>query len=319
MSKSVTAFDQSVRLGKSGVTVTRLGLGLAPIGDQLPPSAESAALATIDRAWGLGVRYFDTAPLYGLGRSEHWAGLALRTRPRAHFTLSTKVGRLITPGRRRRQPEWMFDFSYDGVLRCHAESLERLGLERIDLLLVHDPDRHYDEAVAGAFKALCRLRDEGVVGAIGAGMNQTRMPCRFADTVPVDCLLVAGRYTLLDQSALPELLPRCAERGISVIAAGAFNSGVLADPRPGALYDYAPASDRILHRADRLAQVCRAAGVPLSAAALRFPLNHPAVASVLVGAQSPEEVESNVAAFNSAVPQDLWRELSTEGLIPPLP
>jgi D-threo-aldose 1-dehydrogenase len=309
-----------VQLGRTDVTVTQLGLGCAPIGGLYKPVSETAARAVVDRAWEHGLRLFDTAPLYGSGLSEHRVGAALRDRPRDDFVLSTKVGRLLRAGGRpaamfEEAPalEPVFDFSFDGVRRSLEESLERLGLDRIDVVYIHDPDDHFEEALAGAYPALERLRGEGVVQAIGVGMNQSEMLARFARETDVDCLLLAGRYTLLDTSALDELLPLCLERGIAVIAGGVFNSGVLAG---NAHYDYAPAEPAVLARVSRLAEICARWGVPLSAAAVQFPLGHPAVACVLVGCRSSAEVDEDVALFALDVPAKLWEELQTEGLLP---
>jgi D-threo-aldose 1-dehydrogenase len=301
------------------VTVTRLGLGCAPIGGLYEPVSEADAHAVVDRAWGHGLRLFDTAPLYGSGLSERRVGAALRERPRDEFVLSTKVGRLLRAGG---EPdavfegappfEPVFDFSFDGVLRSLDESLERLGLDRVDVVYIHDPDDHFDDALASAYPALERLRGEGVVRAIGVGMNQSEMLARFARETDVDCLLLAGRYTLLDTSALGELLPLCVERGIAVIAGGVFNSGVLAG---NAHYNYAPAEPAVLARVSLLAEVCTRWDVPLAAAAVQFPLGHPAVACVLVGCRSSAEVDEDVALFELDVPLGLWEELREEGLL----
>jgi D-threo-aldose 1-dehydrogenase len=307
----------SVKLGRTDVTVTRLGLGCAPIGGLYEPVSEAAARAVVDRAWEHGLRLFDTAPLYGSGLSERRVGAALRDRPRDELVLSTKVGRLLRAGR---EPDAafegapplapVFDFSYDGVLRSLDESLERLALDSVDVVYIHDPDDHFDKALAGAYPALERLRDEGVVRAIGVGMNQSEMLARFARETDVDCLLLAGRYTLLDTSALNELLPLCLDRGIAVIAGGVFNSGVLAG---NARYNYAPAEPEVLARVSRLAEICTRWDVPLSAAAVQFPLGHPAIACVLVGCRSSAEVDEDVALFELDVPAELWEELQANG------
>jgi D-threo-aldose 1-dehydrogenase len=294
-----------VQLGRADVNVTRLGLGCAPIGGLYKPVSEADAREVVDRAWEHGLRLFDTAPLYGSGLSERRVGAALGDRPRDAFVLSTKVGRLLRAGG---QP--VFDFSFDGVLRSLDESLERLGLDYVDVVYIHDPDDHFDEALAGAYPALERLRGEGVVRAIGVGMNQSEMLARFARETDVDCVLLAGRYTLLDRSALDELLPLCLERGIAVIAGGVFNSGVLAG---NAHYDYAPAEPAVLARVSRLAEICGRWDVPLAAAAVQFPLGHPAVACVLVGCRSSVEVDEDVALFELNLPAGLWEELDAEG------
>jgi D-threo-aldose 1-dehydrogenase len=308
---------EQVRIGRTDVRVTRLGLGLAPIGGLYAPVSEEQAHATVRRAWELGIRYFDVAPLYGNGLSERRAGAVLADRPRDEFTLSTKVGRLLRPGGSDEQPIWaepagvtpVFDFSAAGVLTSYAESLARLGLKRAEILHLHDPDDHFAQAVGEALPALVGLREQGLIGAVSVGMNQTTMLAEFVRTGLLDCVLTAGRYTLLDQSAADELLPLCAARGVSVIAAGVFNSGVLADPRPGATYDYGPADDRLIERARAIEKVCERHGVPLRAAAIQFPLTHPAVSCVLVGARSPEEVEDAAAMAALEIPSRLWADL----------
>jgi D-threo-aldose 1-dehydrogenase len=316
---------ERVRLGRTDVQVTRLGLGLAPLAGLYTAVAEEQAYATVERAWELGIRYFDTAPLYGNGLSERRAGHVLAGKPRAEFTLSTKTGRrLVRSGGGAGQEIWaestdlapVWDFTPEGTARSYAESLDRLGLDRADVLHLHDPDDHYTEAVSGALPALVELRAQGRIGAVSAGMNQVEMLTAFARTGDFDCFLLASRYTLLDQSGLRELLPLCAERGISVIAGGVYNSGLLADPRPGATYDYVPVSDNVLARALALRDVCSRHGVPLRAAAIQFPAAHPAVASVLIGARSAEEVADAVEMFSLELPGQLWRDLRAAGLLP---
>jgi D-threo-aldose 1-dehydrogenase len=329
-------FD-SIRIGTTDVEITRLGFGSASIGGLFGSVDDGAASRTVDRAWDLGIRYFDVAPLYGYGTGERRLGSALRGRPRDGYVLSTKVGRLVraadlippgadvdrqaldgredayyadTVGRRI-----VFDYSADGVARSLEESLERLGADRIDLVFIHDPDDHWKAAIDAAYPTLHRLREQGVVRAIGVGMNQSAMLVRFARETQVDAFLVAGRYTLLDQDALPELLPSCAERGISVLIGGAMNSGVLADPRPGAHFDYGPAGPEVLDRARRLATTCERHGVPLRAAAVQFPLAHPAVAGLIAGVRSVEHLDEYPALMRLPIPAALWDELRAEGLI----
>ena len=302
-----------VPLGRTGLWVTRLGFGGASIGGLFTDVDDGAAVAAVRHAWDLGIRSFDTAPLYGYGASERRMGTALGDRPRAEFTLSTKVGRLVRDeaaipaganidrqvldGRedayyvRTRPVRLVFDYSGDGVRRSLEESLERLGLDRIDIALIHDPDDHWAEAIDGAWPALERLRADGVISAIGAGMNQSAMLARFARETDMDVFLLAGRYTLLDQGALEELLPLCVERRIAVLVGGVMNSGVLADPRPGSRFDYAPASPEILDRARRLDEVCARHDVPLRAAAVQFPLAHPAVVSLVAGVRTPAHLD----------------------------
>jgi D-threo-aldose 1-dehydrogenase len=326
------------RLGTTQVTVTRLALGGAPIGGLFSAVDDRDAATTIQRAWDLGIRYFDTAPLYGYGNSERRMGRVLREQPRDEFTLSTKVGRLIRPeaaippgsdvdrqlldGRENAfyagtgavRP--VFDFSGDGVRRSIEESLERLGLDRIDIAYIHDPDDHWEAAIGGAYPALAQLKDEGVVRSIGAGMNQSAMLSRFAREGDFDVFMLAGRYTLLDQEALVDLLPLCAERGIAVTIGGVMNSGILADPRPGSHFDYAPASDALVARARRLAEVCARHDVPLKAAAVQFPLAHPAVASIVAGVRRVDHLDEYPALFQHPIPTDLWDELRTQRLLP---
>ncbi|MFH9728995.1 aldo/keto reductase [Streptomyces sp. NPDC017260] len=313
-------------LGRSDVSVTALGFGAAAVGGLYEDVGEEEAAAAVDAAWEAGVRYFDTAPHYGLGLSERRLGEALGARPRDDFTLSTKVGRILVPHagggddlahgfavpatHRRR-----WDFSADGVRRSLEDSLTRLGLDHVDLVLLHDPDDHGEQAFREAYPALEELRSQGVVRAIGAGMNQTRMLTRFLTDTDVDAVLCAGRYTLLEQGALDALLPAAAAAGKSVIAGGVFNSGLLADPSPGATYDYAAAPPDLLHRAVRMRDVAESRGVPLRAAALRFPFGHAAVASVLVGTRSAAQVRDAAEQFHRPLPDGLWEGLRARGLL----
>ena len=298
--------------------MTTLGLGSAPLGGLFEPVADDEALRTVEAAWDAGIRFFDTAPLYGHGLAERRLGEVLRAKPRDEFVIATKVGRLLRadapaePGQAYKGVPPLnpvFDFSYDGVMRSVEESLERLGLDRVDVLHIHDPDDHYDEALQGAYRALDRLRAEGSVKAVGAGMNQAEMLARFARAADFDCFLLAGRYTLLDRIGETELLPLCVEKNIAIIAGGVFNSGILADPRPGATFNYQAAPPELVVRAQRLRETCRQHGVDLKAAAIQFPLRNPAVATVLTGCRSVAEVEENVGMFQSPIPDDLWPEL----------
>jgi D-threo-aldose 1-dehydrogenase len=294
------------------VTLSRLGLGTAPLGGLYEAVSDEQAHALVDRAWALGLRFFDTAPLYGSGLAERRLGAALRDRPREEYVLSTKVGRLLRPGapdavfKGAPAQAPVFDFSYEGALRSLDESLERLGLDRADIALIHDPDDRFAEALAGAYVALERLRDERIVSAIGVGMNQPALLARFARESDVDCFLLAGRYTLLDRGALGELLPLCVERKIAVIAGGVFNSGILAG---GQMFDYAPAPASVCERVAELRTICARWHAPLAAAALQFPLRHPAIASVLVGCRNADEVEEDVRLFSLELPDGLWEEL----------
>ncbi|MFF4056039.1 aldo/keto reductase [Streptomyces sp. NPDC001668] len=313
-------------LGRSGVPVSRLAFGGAVIGNLFHEVSDEQAHEAVDAAWQSGIRYFDTAPHYGLGLAERRLGEALRTFPRSEFTLSTKVGRRLepstdggddlangfaVPATRRR----VWDFSADGVRRTLEASLERLGLDRVDVVYLHDPDDHAEEAFREGYPALEKLRAEGVVGAIGAGMNQAGMLTRFVRETDVDVVLCAGRYTLLDQSALTELLPAAVERGVSVVIGGAFNSGLLADPGPGSTYNYAQAPGDLLDRALRMKEIAERHGITLRAAALAFCAAHPAVASVLVGARSAAEVRDAAEQFATPVPPAFWQELRDTGLL----
>ena len=317
---------ETAEIGTTGLRVTRLGLGGAALGGLFTNVSEDAAIQTVERGFELGVRYFDTAPLYGHGKSERFFGQTLPGMPRGDFILSTKVGRVLNPVETAQETDIyvnlppfqpVFDFSRDGVLRSLEESLQRLGLDRVDIALIHDPDDHYPQAISEAFPALAELRSQGVVKAIGVGMNQWQTLGRFAQDGDFDCFLLAGRYTLLDQSGLAELLPLCQQKRISIILGGPYNSGILAsDLSPGATYFYQEASPAVLERARRLKAACDRHGVPLPAAALQFGLAHPAVAATIPGARSTSEVEQNLEMVAFPVPADLWADMRDEGLIP---
>jgi D-threo-aldose 1-dehydrogenase len=288
-----------------------LALGCAPLAGLYEPVSEAQARATVDAAWEHGIRMFDTAPHYAAGVSERRLGAALRERPRDEVVLSTKVGRLLVPAETPDAHGFpgeppvrrVFDFSRDGVRRSLEGSLERLGLDRADLVHVHDPDDHLDQAIGEALPALAELPE---VGAVGAGSNRPEPLARIVREADVDWVLIAGRLTLLDQSAARELLPLCLERGVKVIAAGVFNSGLLAG---GTTYDYAPAPPAIVERAREIAAVCERHGVAVTDAALAYPRRHPAVTCVLVGARSPAEVAEDAAGFEREIPDALWDEL----------
>ncbi|KPC81473.1 aldo/keto reductase [Streptomyces sp. NRRL S-4] len=319
-----------IRLGRSTVEITELSFGAAAIGNLFTEVGPEQAAAAVGAAWDEGVRYFDTAPHYGLGLSERRLGEALRDRPRGSYAVSTKAGRLLDPlppaetaarnglsegfavphTHRRR-----WDFTADGIRRSVEDSLGRLGLDRVDIVYLHDPDDHGEAAFREGYPALEKLRAEGMVGAIGAGMNQTAMLTRFLRETDVDAVLCAGRFTLLDHSALDTLLPEAAARGRSVVVGGVFNSGLLADPRPGSTYDYTAAPAAVMERAVRMRAVTERHGVPLRAAALHYPLRHPAVAGVLVGTRSPDEVRDAAAQLRNPVPDALWADLRAEGLL----
>jgi D-threo-aldose 1-dehydrogenase len=316
------------RLRESAVYVTELSFGGAAIGNLFATVSDDDAAAAIDSAWDGGIRTFDTAPHYGLGLSERRLGAALRHRPRDEYVLCTKVGRLLEPapysspergGAANRDDEGFdvpashvrrFDFSADGVRRSLEASLGRLGLDRVDIALIHDPDDHGEQAFREAYPALEKLRAEGMVRAIGAGMNQAAMLTRFVAETDVDVVLVAGRYTLIDSSAADTLLPAALRRRVAVIAGGVFNSGLLAAPVPGATYDYQAAPAELISQARRLEEICAGFGVPLRAAAARFPLSHPAVASVLIGARSAAEITDAVRLRSLDIPAALWEALA---------
>ncbi|KRV48386.1 aldo/keto reductase [Wenjunlia vitaminophila] len=319
---------RSKATGRTTTAVGGLSLGAAALGNLFNAISDEDAAATVEAAWDCGIRSFDTAPHYGLGLSERRLGNALRTRPRAQYSLSTKVGRLLRPCAGPHGDdlangfavpathERVWDFSARGVRTSIEESLTRLGLDRVDIVYLHDPDDHEREAFDCAYPELERMRAEGTIGAIGAGMNQTAMLARFVRDTDVDVVLLAGRYSLLDQSGLASLLPQAAQRGVSVLVGGVFNSGLLADPKPGATFDYAPAAAHMLDRAQTLRTVCEAFEVPLRAAALQFPFGHPAVAGVLLGARSAAEVADAAAMISHPIPPDMWLALRSRGLLP---
>jgi D-threo-aldose 1-dehydrogenase len=308
-----------------GLDVTSIGLGSAPLGGLFTAVSDADAEATLAAGWSAGIRFYDTAPLYGFGLAEHRLGAFLRQQKRDSYAISTKVGRLLRPpGAGTVEDDHfkdapalrpLFDFSYDGVMRSVEESLDRLGLDRVDVLLVHDPDDHYDDAVSGAFRALLRLRDDGTVKAIGSGMNQSEMLTRFAEAVPVDCFLLAGRYTLLDQGALNALFPVCVAKHIGILLGGIYNSGILANPHAGAKFNYEDADAALVARALELEQLCRKHGTELKAAAYQFCMAHPAVTVAVMGARNAAEVADNIAMSERAVPQAFWQELRAKNLV----
>jgi D-threo-aldose 1-dehydrogenase len=302
---------------RTGVELPTVGLGTAGIAGLYESVGEDEAHAVVRRALDAGVVYLDTAPQYGHGTAERRVGAALAGVERQGFILSTKVGRLIVPrpgGHTGIFPDAppsdaVFDFSRTGILRSLEASLHRLGLDHVDVVLIHDPDDYEEQALREAYPVLEELRAEGVVRAIGAGMNQTRVLERFVRETDVDLVLVAGRFTLLDREAASSLLPACLERDVAVVVGGVFNSGILADPGPGARYGYVSASPDTLARARALAVTCERHGVSLRAAALQFPMRHPAVTSVLAGARSVRELDDCLTQLACEIPADLWAEL----------
>jgi D-threo-aldose 1-dehydrogenase len=298
---------ERVPVGATRVAVTRLALGSASLSGMFQPVTEEEAHATVAEAWAAGIRFFDTAPLYGLGEGERRLGRALAGRPREELVVSTKVGRPSVPGVE-------FDFSRDGVLRSFEASLERLALDRVDIVLLHDPEpRHVAQVFAEAYLVIAELRSAGVVGAIGAGVNGAHPFVELARELELDCCLLAGRYTLLDRSGGTEVLPLCEERDIAVFAAGIYNSGVLADPHGEPTYDYAPAASATVEQARKLAGLCASSGVPLKAAAIQFPFSHPAVVSVVSGSAFACELAENVELLQTPVPDELWTRLFADG------
>ncbi|WP_275465385.1 aldo/keto reductase [Streptomyces noursei] len=316
------------RLGRSGVTVPPLGLGCAPLGNLYRAVPEARARAVVRTALATGAHYFDTAPHYGVGLSEERLGRALRGLDRSGYVLSTKVGRRLRPLAPGERPAGegfvatpararVRDLTRAGIRATLEASLTRLGVAAVDVVYLHDVEHHLREVYETGYPALAELRAEGTVRAIGFGMNHSGVLARLVADLDVDVVLCAGRWTLLEQTAATDLLPVCARRGTSVVVGGVYNSGLLADPTPGAPYDYAPAPPEVLARARRLAAVCAAFDVPLKAAALRFPFGHPAVAAAVVGAASPDEAAENAALFRHPVPAGLWRALVARGLLDP--
>lgn len=324
MARRRDALTVAGRLDPSSLGPLPLGnfplvFGGGSIGGLFAPVSEDEAAQTLEAAWEAGIRAFDTAPHYGVGLSERRIGDFLAGKPRAEFTVSTKVGRLLVPATGAVDGAEEFygtpplsrvrDYSRDGVLACLEASLRRLRLDRVDIALIHDPDDFMTEALDDAYPALADLRAQGVVGAIGAGMNSAAPLTWLAERCDLDCVLVAGRYTLLDHSAAEHLFPLCLQRGIAVLAAAVFNSGILADPGDGARYDYGPAPAAVAARARLMHDTCARYGVPLAAAALRFTLRSPAVTAAVVGARTPAEIRSDVSYLSTHIPDALWTEL----------
>ncbi|MFF0267047.1 aldo/keto reductase [Kribbella sp. NPDC004536] len=317
------------RLGDTGLSMPRLGLGTATFGHLYEAVSPAEAVATVARAIELGVRYVDTAPAYGLGRAESLTGLALRSVDvdPAEIVVSSKAGRLLRPWPRgeSRRPAFpgaprvlaVEAWHEAGIRRSVEDSLTRSGLDHLDIVYLHDPDEHESEVYDTAYPALAALRKEGAIAAIGVGMNHTELLTRFVDRLELDVVLLAGRYTLLEQGALHDLLPACARRGTRVVIGGAFNSGLLADPTGSPMYNHAPAPPAIRNRAEAINRVCRDHGVDIVSAALQFPLLHPAVITVLAGMRSPAEVERNVAGLSEPIPPQLWSDLHAAGLLDP--
>lgn len=318
------------RLGKTRLEVPRLGLGGTALGGLFHDLSEDTATSTVQRALHLGINFFDTAPLYGAGKSESRFRRGLEGLDRDSFVLASKVGyallsqaaaggqELFFPYENPGALHPAFDFSYDGVMRSLDGSLKRLGLDRIDILHIHDPTDQFDAVMKGAYLALDKLRRERVIGAVGVGTTDNQTVIRFVQSGDFDCLLLAGRYTLLDHTALQEALPLCQAKGVSIIIGGPYNSGILATGAvPGAMYDYVPATPAILEKVRQIETICRTYSVPLQAAALQFPLAHAAVAAIIPGARTADEVEENFRFVSHDIPADFWADLRKQELLPP--
>jgi D-threo-aldose 1-dehydrogenase len=309
-----------VELGRRKLCATALGLGGGPLGGLFAPVGADQAEATVEAAWSAGVRLFDVAPLYGHGRSEELVGRVLARKPRSAYVVSTKVGRLLRPDAAGQPSQFAepgnvgprFDFSADGVVRSLAESLERLGLDRVDVAYVHDPEEHLDQALGEAWPALVKLRDQGVVDAIGVGTNSTNTVARFVRECEIDCVLLANRLNLIDQTAAVEAVPLCLEGGVAVLIGGVFATGILASPTRDAVYEYHPAPADIRARVRKLDRVCAAHGVSLRSAALQYPFRFKAVTAVLAGARSPRELKDAVSDLETQVPDALWADLERQ-------
>jgi D-threo-aldose 1-dehydrogenase len=322
-------------IGRTGLEVSAVSFGGTGIGNMYKPVSRDDAEAVLQASWVAGIRFFDTAPRYGHGLSERRLGDFLRDKPRSSYVLSTKVGRLLTPLRGRQMSDYGFadplpfeqeyDYSYDGIMRSFEASLHRLGLDQIDILFMHDigRDTHggandYWQPIAfdGGLKAMSELREQGLVKAIGLGVNEVQVCLDALEHADLDCFLLAGRYSLLDHDSAMPLLEACRRRGASLVVGGVFNSGILATgPKPGAMFNYAPASEEILARAQRLERICKDNGVALSTAALQFPLRSEVVASVLLGVSSPRNLERNLGGLAADIPGQLWVDLKSEGLL----
>ncbi len=318
--------NQLNRLQKTDLDVTRLSLGTAPLGGLFTSVKEDDSDALITAALDAGINYFDTAPLYGHGRAEKRLGRILKSAGKP-FVISTKVGRVLNKTQQAdigwfadADPELepVFDYSGDGVKRSINESLERLGLDHIDIVLIHDADDHVEQAINEAFPVLAELRSQGVIKAIGIGMNLCAQSIQIMRETDLNVALIAGRYTLLDQEAQDELFPLAMKMNVSITIAGVYNSGVLANPNPGSFFNYLPASDEIIGRARKIGAFLKERSVSLTAAALQFPLRHPAVTTVLTGSRNKTELLSNIVDFDSQIPESIWEELEAAGLIPQL-
>lgn len=325
-------------VGQTGLEISRIGFGGAPLGDLRRAPTEAGARELLEAAWDAGIRYFDTAPFYGAGLSERRIGDFLRDKPRESYVLSTKVGRLLVPDRafaieRQGDPRALpfrpkFDFSYDGVMRSYDNSLQRLGLESIDILFLHDigafsqRERHAESMAqaldGGGIRALEELRASGAVRAIGAGVNEWRIIDELMNHARFDIFLLANRYTLLDQEVIDTLLPRVQREGVAIVDGAPLNSGILATgPVPNAIYDYAQASPEMIEKTRRIKELCDRHGTTLIRAALSFPLGHAAITAIIPGFSNVAEFNDNLAGYRKAIPDALWSELRAAGLLHP--
>lgn len=318
--------SEQVSFGRGGLTISALGIGTAPLGGLFASVEDQEVSAVISTALESGITYFDTAPFYGNGSSERRIGRTLSTVPRSSFRISSKVGRILVPGASTEPNEYrdldpftpVYDYSGSAVRASLESSLERLGIDSIDILFIHDPEGHMDQALGEAYPELDRMRSEGLVSSIGVGTNFAETGVRFVRETDIDVALVAGRYTLIDQIALDEFLPEAQRRDVSVVGAGVFNSGVLVNPVEGATYNYVPASAEILEKARKIHEVVGEFGVPVASVGLQFPLRHPAVKSILSGVRSVSELHSNIEAFDTAIPEGVWSALEDSGLTRPV-
>jgi len=325
-------------LGRTGIEVSEVGFGGAPLGELFESVSEEQSQATLAQAWTGGIRYYDTSPFYGYGKSEHRVGHYLRQRERSDFVLSTKVGRVFKPTRKSdfdpggwvggMSFDFHFDYTYDGIMRSWEDSTQRLGFHDIDILLIHDLDSYFlndrlfntymSQLVGSGWRALEELRDAGLIRGIGAGINKSGNIPHFLDAIDLDLFLVAMPYTLLDQSVLDDEFPACAKRDINFVIGAVFASGILVSgPVEGAKYAYSPAEPEILEKTRKIEAVCQRHDVPLPAAALQFPLGHPQVSAIIPGAMAPFHIDSTLELYQKPIPADLWAELKAEGLLHP--
>lgn len=331
----MTTFNQQ-HIGNTNVKIDSLGFGCAPLGNLFQPVSDNDAKQVLQAAWQSGFRYFDTAPHYGQGLSERRIGDQLRELRGQEYVLSTKVGRILKPAGYAKERhcyqspmpfDFEYDYSYDGVMRSFEDSIQRLGLDRIDVLYMHDigklthgsaNEMHFEQAMTGGYRAMDELRSQGVIGAIGLGVNEYQVCEDALERGDWDCFLLAGRYTLLEQESLRTFLPKCEQRNCSIIVGGAYNSGILATgtKRGGTLYyDYAPAPEPVIRKVQKIEAVCGEFNVPLAAAALQFPLAHPSVISVIPGMSNASRIEQTLGLFNTQIPPEFWNELSSQGLV----